>query len=73
MSLSPPDEPGDDEAPASPEPRGPFTRDNPLTFIVPEPLLLRIERLDKPGAAPGDQPGAFTRAGPKARLLAGTA
>ena len=47
-----------------------FTRENPLTFIVPEPLLLRIERLDRPGAAPGDQPVAFTRAGPKDVLLA---
>ena len=71
MSFSPPDEPGDDDAPTPPEPpHGPFTRDNPLTFIVPEPLLLRIERLDRPGAAPGDQPVAFTRAGPKAVLLA---
>ena len=52
------------------EPRGPFTRENPLTFIVPEPLLLRLERLDRPGAAPGDQPVAFTRAGPKEVLLA---
>jgi hypothetical protein len=52
------------------EPRGPFTRENPLTFIVPEPLLLRLERLDRPGAAPGDQPVAFTRAGPKHVLLA---
>jgi hypothetical protein len=51
-------------------PRGPFTRENPLTFIVPEPLLLRLERLDRPGAAPGDQPVAFTRAGPKHVLLA---
>lgn len=53
-----------------PVPRGPFTRDNPLTFIVPEPLLLRIERVDRPGAAPGDQPVAFTRAGPSEVLLA---
>jgi hypothetical protein len=52
------------------EPRGPFTREHPLTFIVPEPLLLRLERLDRPGAAPGDQPVAFTRAGPKEVLLA---
>jgi hypothetical protein len=51
-------------------PRGPFTRANPLTFIVPEPLLLRIERVDRPGAAPGDQPVAFTRAGPRNVLLA---
>ena len=53
-----------------PVPRGPFTRDNPLTFIVPEPLLLRIERVDRPGAADGEQPLAFTRAGPKEVLLA---
>ena len=57
----------DGEAPA---PRGPFTRDNPLTFIGPEPLLLRIERVDRPGAAPGEQPVAFTRAGPRDVLLA---
>ena len=55
---------------SAPEPHGPFTRENPLTFIVPEPLLLRLERLDRPGAAPGDQPVAFTRAGPKQVLLA---
>lgn len=54
----------------APVPRGPFTRDNPLTFIVPEPLLLRIERVDRPGAAPGEQPVAFTRAGPREVLLA---
>lgn len=60
------DEPGDEP----PVPRGPFTRDNPLTFIVPEPLLLRIERVDRPGAAPGEQPVAFTRAGPRDVLLA---
>jgi hypothetical protein len=58
-----------DEAPP-PEPRGPFTRENPLTFIVPEPLLLRIERVDRPGAAPDEQPVAFTRAGPGEVLLA---
>jgi hypothetical protein len=76
MSCPPPDE-FDDEAAEepvdegdAPEPRGPFTRENPLTFIVPEPLLLRLERLDRPGAAPGDQPVAFTRAGPKQVLLA---
>ena len=57
-------------APDDREPHGPFTRENPLTFIVPEPLLLRLERLDRPGAAPGDQPVAFTRAGPKDVLLA---
>jgi hypothetical protein len=75
MSSPPPDE-FDDDAVEEPgdegerEPRGPFTRENPLTFIVPEPLLLRLERLDRPGAAPGDQPVAFTRAGPKHVLLA---
>ncbi|MDB4887985.1 MAG: hypothetical protein JWN79_3423 [Gemmatimonadetes bacterium] len=53
-----------------PVPRGPFTQDNPLTFIVPEPLLLRIERVDRPGAAPDEQPVAFTRAGPAEVLLA---
>lgn len=73
----PDDEPENDELDADAEtqddpplPRGPFTRENPLTFIVPEPLLLRIERVDRPGAAPGDQPVAFTRAGPGEVLLA---
>ncbi len=47
-----------------------YTRENPLTFIVPEPILLRVERIDRPGANPGDQPVAFTRAGPKNALLA---
>jgi len=62
---------GDDaESSTPPEPRGPFTRDNPLTFIVPEPLLLRVERLEKPGAPPGEQAVAFTRAGPRDILLA---
>ena len=70
MSHPPPDSYGDEGAPDAGEPRGPFTRENPLTFIVPEPLLLRLERLDRPGAAPGDQPVAFTRAGPKEVLLA---
>src|SRR5712671_2820217 len=85
MSCPPPEEPGNlpadepDELPddesgdgsdEAPAPRGPFTRDNPLTFIVPEPLLLRIERVDRPGAAPGEQPVAFTRAGPRDVLLA---
>jgi hypothetical protein len=77
MSRPPPDAFDDesedelhDDAPDAPVPRGPFTRENPLTFIVPEPLLLRLERLDRPGAAPGDQPVAFTRAGPKHVLLA---
>ena len=70
MSHPPPDSDGDEGAPDAGVPRGPFTRENPLTFIVPEPLLLRLERLDRPGAAPGDQPVAFTRAGPKEVLLA---
>lgn len=61
---------GDDAETTPPEPHGPFTRDNPLTFIVPEPLLLRVERLDKPGAPPGEQAVAFTRAGPRDILLA---
>lgn len=61
---------GDDVESTPPEPHGPFTRDNPLTFIVPEPLLLRVERLDKPGAPPGEQAVAFTRAGPRDILLA---
>ena len=70
MDFPPPDA-FDDQQHAEPrEPHGPFTREHPLTFIVPEPLLLRIERLDRPGAAPGDQPVAFTRAGPKDVLLA---
>lgn len=47
-----------------------FTRDNPLTFIVPEPLLLRVERIERSGVAPGEQPVAFTRAGPRDALLA---
>ena len=63
------EEEGETEGEA-PVPRGPFTRENPLTFIVPEPLLLRIERVDRPGAAPGEQPVAFTRAGPREVLLA---
>jgi hypothetical protein len=70
MSIIPPDEFEQDGSGEEREPHGPFTRENPLTFIVPEPLLLRIERLDRPGAAPGDQPVAFTRAGPKEVLLA---
>jgi len=60
----------DDAESPPPEPHGPFTRDNPLTFIVPEPLLLRLERVDRPGAPPGEQPVAFTRAGPRDILLA---
>lgn len=59
-----------DETDDPPLPHGPFTRDNPLTFIVPEPILLRIERVDRPGAALGEQPVAFTRAGPNDVLLA---
>ena len=74
----PPDVPEDDseETPdATPdesaaEPHGPYTRENPLTFLVPEPILLRLERVDRPGAAPGEQPVAFTRAGPDEVLLA---
>ena len=52
MSRPPPDAFDDDELPddapgdAAPVPRGPFTRENPLTFIVPEPLLLRLERIE---------------------------
>jgi hypothetical protein len=65
-----PDEESESAGDEPPMPRGPFTRDNPLTFIVPEPLLLRIERVDRPGAAPGEQPVAFTRAGPGEVLLA---
>ncbi len=61
---------GEDTIAVPDEPRGPFTRDNPLTFIVPEPILLRIERVDRPGAAPGEQPISFTRAGPGEVLLA---
>ena len=70
MSHPPPDSHSDEGAEEEREPHGPFTRENPLTFIVPEPLLLRLERLDRPGAGPGDQPVAFTRAGPKEVLLA---
>jgi hypothetical protein len=73
----PQDESQDDSPDASsdpsatpPEPHGPYTRENPLTFLVPEPILLRIERVEKPGAAPGEQPVAFTRAGPDEVLLA---
>jgi hypothetical protein len=69
-SEEPGDEADGDGGDEPPVPRGPFTRENPLTFIVPEPLLLRIERLDRPGAAPGEQPVAFTRAGPGEVLLA---
>jgi len=74
MSWTPPEQPDDasdetsDETP--PEPHGPYTRDNPLTFLVPEPILLRLERVDRPGAQPGEQPVAFTRAGPDEVLLA---
>lgn len=74
MSWTPPEPPDDasdepsDETP--PEPHGPYTRENPLTFLVPEPILLRLERVDRPGAPPGEQPVAFTRAGPDEVLLA---
>lgn len=61
---------GDGAGDDPPVPRGPFTRENPLTFIVPEPLLLRLERVDREGAEPGDQPVSFTRAGPDEVLLA---
>jgi hypothetical protein len=48
----------------------PYTRESPLTFIVPEPILLRIERVDRPGASAGDQAVSFTRPGTKEALLA---
>ena len=73
MSWTPPEPPdGTDESSddAAPEPHGPYTRENPLTFLVPEPILLRLERVDRPGAAPGEQAVEFTRAGPDAVLLA---
>src|ERR671921_2188384 len=82
MSWSPPEPPDDeqDDSPdestddvseeRAPEPHGPYTRENPLTFLVPEPILLRLERVDRPGAQPGEQPVAFTRAGPEEVLLA---
>ena len=84
MSVTPPDdlpdelpddEPDDelDEIAAQDEdsaPRGPYTSEHPLEFIVPEPILLRIERVDRPGAEPGHQPVAFSRAGPGEVLLA---
>ena len=74
MSWTPPEPPDaandepSEETP--PEPHGPYTRENPLTFLVPEPILLRLERVDRPGAQPGEQPVAFTRAGPDEVLLA---
>ncbi len=74
MSWTPPEPPDDANDESSeeppPEPHGPYTRENPLTFLVPEPILLRLERVDKPGAPPGEQPVAFTRAGPDDVLLA---
>src|SRR3954463_10528554 len=74
MSWTPPEPPDESESESAdetaPEPHGPYTRDNPLTFLVPEPILLRLERVDRPGAAPGEQPVAFTRAGPDEVLLA---
>ena len=74
MSWTPPEPPDDaTDAPSEetpPEPHGPYTRENPLTFLVPEPILLRLERVDRPGAQPGEQPVAFTRAGPDEVLLA---
>jgi hypothetical protein len=66
----PPDESNESSDDAAPEPHGPYTRENPLTFLVPEPILLRLERVDRPGAAPGEQAVEFTRAGPDAVLLA---
>jgi hypothetical protein len=67
----PPDEPNDQSPDETPrEPHGPYTRENPLTILVPEPILLRLERVDRPGAPPGEQPVAFTRAGPEEVLLA---
>jgi hypothetical protein len=66
----PPDESDESSDEAAAEPHGPYTRENPLTFLVPEPILLRIERVDRPGAAPGEQAVEFTRAGPDAVLLA---
>ncbi len=74
MSWTPPEPPDDANDESSeeppPEPHGPYTRENPLTFLVPEPILLRLERVDRPGAPPGEQPVAFTRAGPDEVLLA---
>ncbi|HEV7991534.1 MAG TPA: hypothetical protein VGP25_06885 [Gemmatimonadaceae bacterium] len=74
MSWTPPEPPDESESESSDaaasEPHGPYTRENPLTFLVPEPILLRLERVDRPGAAPGEQPIAFTRAGPDEVLLA---
>ncbi|MEO6525078.1 MAG: hypothetical protein ABIP93_00470 [Gemmatimonadaceae bacterium] len=73
MSWTPPeptDGPDETSEEASSEPHGPYTRDNPLTFLVPEPILLRLERVSRPGAAPGEQAVEFTRAGPDEVLLA---
>jgi hypothetical protein len=76
MSWTPPEPPDESEGTdetsdeATSEPHGPYTRDNPLTFLVPEPILLRLERVDAAGAAPGEQPVAFWRAGPDEVLLA---
>ena len=67
----PPDDANDESSEEPPpEPHGPYTRENPLTFLVPEPILLRLERVDRPDAPPGEQPVAFTRAGPDEVLLA---
>jgi len=69
--TEPPDDANDEPSEETPpEPHGPYTRENPLTFLVPEPILLRLERVDRPGAQPGEQPVAFTRAGPDEVLLA---
>src|SRR3978361_3825 len=70
MSNPPGDSFEDENTADAREPRGPFTRDNPLTFIVPEPLLLRIERVDRAGAAPGEEPGGLQPAGAGEVLLA---
>ena len=74
MSWTPPEPPDDARDESSeeppPEPHGPYTRENPLTFLVPEPILLRLERVDRADAPPGEQPVAFTRAGPDEVLLA---
>jgi len=65
------DEPSDETSEQSAlEPDGPYMRANAVAFVVPEPILLRIERVETPGAAPGEQPVAITRAGPDGVLLA---
>ena len=62
-------------ATSAPQPAGNEARTPPPVELVPAQravftmlsVLLRIERVDRPGAAPGDQPVAFTRAGPQGR------